>query len=202
MNSKSTTLRRSLAVLLGLALLITVSACGNGSGNGGEQTVDLDGLDVDFDTLDVDVNGADTASQLDTLKQDTIGGELGKPDSDVAPDVAPPECVSDTTCADASPCTEDHCQSGKCVHVNTTGPCDDGSKCTLGDLCKDGACLPGAVTACNDGNVCTDDSCDVAQGCLNLPNVASCTDNNKCTVDGCNPVTGLCTHKLLSGCTQ
>src|SRR5439155_9567356 len=33
----------------------------------------------------------------------------------------------------------------------------------------------------NDGNVCTDDSCDPATGCVHAPNTASCTDGNACT---------------------
>src|SRR5205823_9640615 len=34
---------------------------------------------------------------------------------------------------------------------------------------------------CSDGNVCTDDACDPATGCVNTPNTAACTDGNACT---------------------
>ena len=45
-----------------------------------------------------------------------------------------------------------------------------------------GACLPGAVTACDDANLCTNDSCDPSKGCLNMANAASCSDGSVCTV--------------------
>ncbi len=45
---------------------------------------------------------------------------------------------------------------------------------------------------CNDGNVCTDDSCDPNTGCQHTDNTASCDDNNACTVgDVC--ADGACT---------
>ena len=172
---------RRLWRTLAVALLFAATACGNGTGSGGETTVDFDALDVDFDTLDVDVSGMDVAGFQDVQKQDTIGFEVNTPDvqvdiqPDVQPDVAPPECTTATTCADDTPCTTDTCQNGKCLHTNNSAACADGSASTVSDTCKDGACLPGPATACNDDNVCTDDSCDPAKGCLNAPNTVTCT---------------------------
>jgi cysteine-rich repeat protein len=40
---------------------------------------------------------------------------------------------------------------------------------------------------CNDGNLCTNDSCDSEIGCSFVPNAADCDDGNACTVnDGCS----------------
>ena len=71
---------------------------------------------------------------------------------------------------------------------------------------------------CNDNNVCTDDSCDPATGCVYTNNQASCNDGfactvgdvcsggscagtpvvcndgNVCTNDACNPATGQCVY--------
>jgi len=54
----------------------------------------------------------------------------------------------------------------------------------VGDVCGGGVCAGTANTAaCDDGDVCTDDSCDSAEGCVNTPNAAPCDDGNACTED-------------------
>jgi hypothetical protein len=84
-----------------------------------------------------------------------------------------------------SPCLEPSCdaQTGECelISHNENGPCDTGSGCTIKDICLEGACTPGADVNCNDGNPCTDDSCDTDLGCLSTANTASCNDGNVCT---------------------
>jgi hypothetical protein len=180
-------IRSSFFVLFALAL----AACGNNTGNNGEQIVDFDTLDVDFDTLDVDVTGGDVLSQDDALKQDTIGGDSETKSDvqlDIQPDV-PPECTTEANCNDGNPCTTDGCDAGtqKCTHVGHAGPCEDGSFCTLNDSCQAGVCVPGLTMQCDDSNACTDDSCDKINGCVHLASVATCTDGNVCTVgDACS----------------
>ena len=49
---------------------------------------------------------------------------------------------------------------------------------------------PSCATNCDDGNPCTDDSCNPATGCVHVPNSASCSDGNPCTDDAC--VAGAC----------
>jgi hypothetical protein len=92
-----------------------------------------------------------------------------------------------TVCDDANPCTADSCDVvAGCKFAPKTQPCDDGSACTVGDVCQDGACTPGKPVVCNDGNGCTDDGCDAATGCTNAANTAPCTDGNACSVgDAC-----------------
>ena len=84
---------------------------------------------------------------------------------------APPNCD------DSNVCTDDSCDPATgCVNANNTAPCDDGDACTTADTCAGGACVGGAPPDCDDANVCTDDSCDPATGCVNANNTASCDD--------------------------
>ena len=84
-------------------------------------------------------------------------------------------------------------------------------------------CLGGAAPECDDGDPCTDDSCDASLGCLHPANTAtcddgdactvgdvcvqancqsgnalSCDDNNACTDDSCDDVTG-CVYVAKNG---
>jgi hypothetical protein len=95
-------------------------------------------------------------------------------------------------CDDGNPCTDDGCDPAKgCVASPNSAPCSDGSVCTGNDTCAAGVCKPGAALACNDGNPCTDDSCDPAKGCSYAANKAACDDGNGCTAgDSCSA--GMC----------
>jgi len=86
-------------------------------------------------------------------------------------------------CADNNPCTDDSCDSKLgCAYTPNSLPCDDADVCTVGDVCKGGACLPGTVELpCDDANPCTDDSCNPKKGCLHAPNALPCDDGNLCT---------------------
>ncbi len=99
------------------------------------------------------------------------------------------ECVAAGTlvCADGNPCTDDTCNpdSGCAFEVNSVA-CDDGSVCTVNDICEDGWCVSGPALDCDDDNLCTDDSCDSVDGCSNADNLAPCDDGNACTAsDAC-----------------
>ena len=124
------------------------------------------------------------------------------------------------SCADGNPCTDDTCSpAAGCVFLPNSAACDDGSACTTGDTCVAGACQPSSLLTCNDGNPCTDDTCDPKSGCVFpfnakpcddqdactsgdvcvlgkcLPGAStlSCNDSNPCTDDACDPKVG-CTH--------
>ena len=89
-----------------------------------------------------------------------------------------------TNCNDGNTCTDDSCAGEVgCVHQDSQAPCTDGDVCTLGDLCDGGECLSGDPLECDDENLCTDDSCDGAIGCLHENNLAACDDGNACTKD-------------------
>ncbi len=103
--------------------------------------------------------------------------------------------VNNSTCEDDGDlCTQDVCNNGVCTHPSVAdgANCNDGDLCTENDKCFGGTCGGGTVD-CDDGNVCTTDSCDGVLGCQNVPNTAPCTDDgNDCTGDICND--GVCGH--------
>ncbi len=116
------------------------------------------------------------------------------------------DCASgcaDARCKDCSgscagkQCGEDGC-GGEC------GTCGDGT-CAGGAWtsppeCNGGMCTGGgSVLSCDDGEACTDDSCDPRQGCLHAANTAACEDGDPCTTsDRCE--TGTCKGGAAATC--
>lgn len=47
------------------------------------------------------------------------------------------------------------------------------------------------AVVCDDGNVCTTDSCNPQTGCVYTPTIEACDDHNLCTNDGCTLVSCL-----------
>ena len=96
-------------------------------------------------------------------------------------------------CDDGNDCTGDICvPEGGCVYPNLAGiECDDGDACTQLDLCHDGECVGSGKPDCEDGNVCTDNSCDPLLGCILYTNTVPCDDGDLCTVGD---------HCHLAGC--
>lgn len=154
-------------------------------------------------------------------------------------------------CDDGVACTLDVCdENGKgCAHLPVDSLCEDDNPCTLDDRCTalgcDGTpapdetacgqsalgpkiCLGGFCAApckedtdCDDGIVCTGDTCDTARGyCVHTPNdglcddgkfcngaevchptlgcrpgaKVNCDDKIACTLDACDEDSGACTH--------
>ena len=109
-------------------------------------------------------NDADSCTYGEACKNGTCSG--GKP----------------MNCEDGNECTQDNCNPDVgCIHTNAQGPCNDNNACTYPDLCGAGSCQPGPAVDCDDNNPCTDDSCDLAAGCVHLPMDGACNDDNKCT---------------------
>ena len=102
-----------------------------------------------------------------------------------------------TVCDDGNACTSDGCDTAKgCGHVASTASCSDSNVCTVADKCDGGVCLAGVVTACDDGNGCTAESCDPVKGCVSVPaNVGKpcVSDGDVCTTDACD-AKGVCGH--------
>jgi len=96
--------------------------------------------------------------------------------------------VGTLSCDDGNVCTDDACQKASgCSNTANAGACEDGSQCTVADACSGGVCIAGSVTACDDENGCTTDTCDPATGCLHAPNTLACQDGNSCTApDQCS----------------
>ena len=62
------------------------------------------------------------------------------------------------------------CCSSTCQFESAGAPCPDANVCNGDETC-DGAgnCNPGSVLDCDDGNLCTQDSCNPLTGCVNDP---------------------------------
>ncbi len=101
--------------------------------------------------------------------------------------------VPDLDCDDGLACTTDVCDAGVgCAHSPVPGcclhdgDCDDGGLCNGLETCAAGTCAPGTPPECNDGNLCTDQSCNPTAGCEYTDNTAPCDDGDACTtVDAC-----------------
>ena len=114
------------------------------------------------------------------------------------PDASAPPlrlCGGLGACDDGNPCTDDTCDpTHGCTHAPNTALCDAGDACAVGGTCRLGACVPRGVRTCDDGNPCTDDACDPAQGCVHSSNTGTCDDGDACTVgDAC--AGGTCTPR-------
>jgi hypothetical protein len=76
-----------------------------------------------------------------------------------------------------------------CVHTPVN--CDDGNACTEDSCDPVKGCVHMPIT-CNDNNACTTDSCNPSTGCVYTP--VNCDDGQICTIDACVAATGQCTH--------
>ncbi len=86
--------------------------------------------------------------------------------------------------------TEPQCQRAYCDEEfggcvveprNQGGFCNDGSLCTLSDVCTDGVCA-GTDRDCSDAYACTADVCNESNGsCSNVPMDGYCEDGLYCT---------------------
>ena len=88
-------------------------------------------------------------------------------------------------------CLQSHCEAatGECSLVphHDAFLCDNADACSVNTACFEGVCTGGDLVNCNDGNPCTDDSCDVEVGCVHANNIAACNDGDVCTtLDTCS----------------
>jgi len=119
--------------------------------------------------------------------------------------------------------------TGACVPlaVHEGEACTPEEACATAAACAEGACIPSAWRACDDGDPCTADACDPASGqCVTPPAAAdtpcddanlctaidacdgqgacvghepaACDDGNVCTLDLCKPSTGQCVFAAVS----
>jgi len=115
-------------------------------------------------------------------------------------------CISGTPldCDDANPCTADSCDAilgCRNLPVANGTACDDGTVCNGVDTCQAGICSVGTAPDCDDGNLCTADSCDAVQGCRNIavPDGVVCGDGDVCN-GGETCQSGLCLPGPPLGC--
>ncbi|MCO4761551.1 MAG: hypothetical protein KC502_08615 [Myxococcales bacterium] len=158
----------------------TGDQCDNKACKAAQKTVCDDGNACTSDACDKDKGCVSLPSQASCSDGDACT------QSDVCKDKA---CVSGpkNACDDGNVCTTDACDSKSgCTAVANQAACQDGDACTSGDQCAQKACVGGKKLSCDDGNLCTDDSCDSKTGCKSAANQASCSDGNACTTgDSC-----------------
>jgi cysteine-rich repeat protein len=74
----------------------------------------------------------------------------------------PSESCDDGNTADGD------CCSSSCQHEASGSPCADEDVCNGEEVCNgNGTCVAGSSLDCDDGEPCTNDSCDPVQGCSN-----------------------------------
>lgn len=115
------------------------------------------------------------------------GGHLYIDDVEVTSTCLPKKCAGSAQC-NPSPwpfgCIAGVCNDGQCTYANS--------------CCKDSS-------ECNDGNLCTQDSCSnqkcsfkaIAGCCMGD---GDCDDNNACTTNVCSGPGGTCTFPTIAGC--
>jgi hypothetical protein len=123
-------------------------------------------------------------------------------------------------CTDNLDCLNNHCESGICCAHSCDHPgechtsegatckdgktceyplakdgtvCDDAKACTVNSTCHEGTCSGGRPQHCDDGNPCTDDTCEEPLGCQTKNNEATCDDHDMCTSDD------RCSHGYCTG---
>jgi hypothetical protein len=79
----------------------------------------------------------------------------------------PDDCTTDPSiCDDHNFCTTDACLGGNCAHAALPPgtACSDGDACTSNDVCNSlGTCI-GVSVVCDDGHLCTVDTCNATTG--------------------------------------
>jgi hypothetical protein len=105
----------------------------------------------------------------------------------------PVECVAADQCRLGGTCNP---ATGTCSDpFEPDGtPCSDGNLCTSADQCMGGFCVAGAPVVIDDGNVCTNDSCNPNSGVAHVPREVgtSCSDGNRCNGDETCATAGIC----------
>ena len=102
-------------------------------------------------------------------------------------------------CDDGNACTIDSCnaQNGcKTTPASSGATCSDGDACSIGDACADGKCVAGKPKACPDGSGCESWSCVGGLCKLATGNIV-CADGNPCTQDSCEGADG-CSYSAVT----
>ncbi len=105
-------------------------------------------------------------------------------------------------CDDGNVCTDDSCSKASgCVFAANAGGCSDSNVCTINDFCKSSSCVAGISKSCDDGEICTTDSCDAVADCAHSANTVPCSDGSVCTEsDAC--IGGKCAPGLAKVCND
>jgi peptidoglycan/xylan/chitin deacetylase (PgdA/CDA1 family) len=92
-------------------------------------------------------------------------------------------CVDGVCTAGTDPCPGESCDEANavCTGCLVDGDCDDGIYCNGTETCADGVCQAGVAVSCDDGVVCTIDTCNEITGtCENISDNSVCDDGEFC----------------------
>ncbi len=97
-------------------------------------------------------------------------------------------------CRASGPCREVdfNPETGECKErrLPDGASCVSGNQCMTDETCSGDVCK-GVLRVCDDGNLCTEDVCDPARGCLALDRSADCPmPNDSCKSAYCDPLGG------------
>lgn len=105
-------------------------------------------------------------------------------------------------CDDGFACTTDSCSGGTCSHTPNNSACDNGLFCDGVETCSaNTGCQDGSDPPLLDAFDCTDDTCNEDDDRIDhIPNNAACDDGEPCTMDGCD--VGGCVHAVTTDPTD
>jgi hypothetical protein len=197
--------------LLAIFLLLGCGATGDKHESTGDVQLAFSGSDADGAALEDGLATPEDAASLD-------GPSSVAPDSFVAVDVTvlPDQaaCQSDCTgkecgydgcdglcgqCSFGEYCAEGICKPGECQPDCTGKQCGDNGcgglcgQCEAKDACQVLAgCIQGACqyvpTTCDDGDICTKDTCDPNSGCQSVPDSGPCSWPGNWHFEAENPI--------------
>ncbi len=207
-------MKRWVHASIGLLAVLTL-ACGNGTDKKadpqGEDALRGDGGDVTAACVEGTLcDDGDPCTANDLCTDGVCAGQAYSCDSECATAACDGEggcaepTVSEGWCRVEDLCVEDGAEkpgdpcfvcdvaqsTSKFVFAPPGTACEDGNICTEDDFCDNGDCLAGSPPTCADGKQCTVDICDAELGCLHEPNHERCDDNKPCTADLCEPENG------------
>lgn len=163
------------------------------------------------------LGNADCPTGETCTKQDGTCEHSAEGSADLLLPVPVNECqFNGQPCSDGNPCTLNDVCAGGTTAKACVGGTRAGLTCTTVADCPPDAvtpspqcilsnpptCQPGPAKTCpDDGNACTDDTCNILSGECGTPK--QCLDDgNPCTDDVCDPATGLCGIPNVAPCSD
>ena len=170
----------SKALQIVLVAGVLMVGCGSDPGEGGTAG----DVTLNYSALDADGSGlGDGRRRVEEMK---APGEVALPSdsSSPLPDLSP-DLIGGPDVSGCFPNCSDVCSGDGCGEE--CGPCDAASLCQIPAGCLNGVCQYSPVN-CDDGAICTEDTCDEAIGCKSTPAPGPCSWPGNWYFEPQNPV--------------